>query len=186
MMVQLSSTSHPIPQRPREPQSTTRRATTSLAWGYFPFSTLSISVNGLLQPCPRKCSQDPSAHFAKWKQICSQAARRAKNSCWSLGCTRWAVMGFEHPELSRRTARGSALLALESSPSSMENEQGLEGLRPWAGRGAPADCAGPCMMGTITMPTLGVSVSSGLDPGEVFVGFWLPERRHTVRKSGRK
>lgn len=173
---------------------------------------LPLSVNGLPQPQPRKCFQDPSAHFAKWKQICSQAVGRAKNSCWSLGHTLWAVMGFEHPELSRRTTE--VVLCWHLNPLLPRWKQaGFGGLEPSAGRGVPANCAvmgsitliasesweaspcpgehhpaqprvlgsitlswgaSPCppqspgehhpALGSTTLPTSGVSVSSGLDP----------------------
>lgn len=67
------STQHqllPKPQHPRETQTPRGERQHPWLWHLFPFPTLSISVNGLLQLQPRKCFQDPSAHFAKWKQIC--------------------------------------------------------------------------------------------------------------------
>lgn len=168
-MVQPSTSSHP-----REPQSSTRRAAASLALGSFSLSHSQLMASS--------SSPGPGGvfSFAKWKQICSQAARRAKNSCCSLGYARWAVMEFEHPELSRRAAE--VVLCWHWNPLLPRwKRAGFGGLEPLGRERSP------CRLWSLQDGEHHHAHPGGLCELQIgsmrgFVGFGLPERRHRARK----
>lgn len=118
----------------------------------------------------------------------SLTVRKTEHSHSSPEHRQWAVMGSEHPELSRTINRGSAFLALCIFSFLDVNELAFEGFEPFsrgrsfcegAWRGAPRDKEHRC--------TLEISLIYELwsKSMRVFMGFCLAEATLSKESGGK-